>query len=406
MKNKRFLGMKRVSALVLSLLVSCGALFSACDSKSKKAEDSSTEAASEAATEKATEETTESTTEEATEVTTESETEATEESSPAPGEYYIPADTPYEKVTLDGIKEHHFIATDYCYIEEEKFVLLIEKDIDLPGDFADNVSAIIDEIEKQLGVSYAPDDHHYVGVTDNTVHYGMNPWEGWQLGKKIPIFLEVDPQNEGLISGATADETTFVMYELFSEDFWNSTSGFYDVEWRVRPEYVDYATIAHELTHTITLRQCDLTTILAEGIAQYMGGTVVDALAADHPSIAEFKENRYDFDYSIPEAVNASNAETIFLADYNEIDTAGRGAEYTYGKYLWKFLHDEYGEKFFSDAAKGFRPLASDDFDIYGEYDAEIVGQYADVLKKLYGDDVFTKFGKWCTKNHYLQEAS
>ena len=405
MKNKRFLGMKRVSAILLSLLVSCGALFSACDSKSKKAEDSSTEAVSEASTEKTTEEATETTTEPTTEVATESETEATEAYSPAPGEYYIPADTPYEKVTLDGIKEHHYIATDYCYIEEEKFVLLIEKDIDLPGDFADNVSAIIDEIEKQLGVSYAPDDHYYVGVTDKTVHYGMNPWEGWQLGKKIPIFLEVDPQNEGLISGADADDASFVMYELFSEDFWNSTSGFYDVEWRVRPEYVDYATIAHELTHTITLRNCRLTKILAEGIAQYTQDIVVDALAPDYPSIAEYKENRFDYDYMIPEKVNASNAETIFLQDYNDVSTADRGAEYTYGKYLWKFLHDEYGENYFSDAAKGFHALRVNK-DIYGEYDAEIVGQYADVLKKLYGDDVFTKFGKWCTKNNYLQEAS
>ena len=85
MKNKRFLGMKRVSAILLSLLVSCGALFSACDSKSKKAEDSSTEAVSEASTEKTTEEATETTTEPTTEVTTESGTEATEAYSPAPG---------------------------------------------------------------------------------------------------------------------------------------------------------------------------------------------------------------------------------------------------------------------------------------------------------------------------------
>ncbi len=397
--------MKRIVALVLSLLVSCGALFSACDSKSEKAEGSVTGAASEVETEKTTEATTEAATETTTQVTTESETEEKEASSAAPGEYYIPADTPYEKVTLDGVKEHHFIATDFCYIEEEKFVLLIEKDIDLPGDFADNVSAIIDEIEKQLGVSYAPDEHNYVGVTDFTVHYGMNPWEGWQLGKKIPILLQVDSKNEVLISGASADETFFVMYELFSEEFWNSTSGFYDVEWRTRPDYIDYSTIAHELTHTISLRNCRLTKILAEGIAQYMGETVVDALAPDHPSIAEFKENRFDFDYPIPEAVDASNAETIFLADYSEIDAADRGAEYTYGKYLWKFLHDEYGDAFFSDAAKEFRALAVDK-DIYREYDEEIVGKYADVLKNLYGDDLFTNFGKWCKKHNYLLQTT
>lgn len=377
--------MNRIFALIVSVVVSGSTLLCACDSKPKETSGS----------------TAGTTVEATTETTTEAMPEETETTT-SKLEVTIP-DTPYEKVTLDGVKEHHFISTDYCYIEADKFVLLLDKDIDLPGDFVENVSAIIDEIENQLGVSYAPTDYDYPWLTDNTVYYGFNPWENWHLGTKIPIFLMVDREDEGMISCASASSALFVLYELFSDDFWNSVPSYRDNAWR-KPSFVDYETIAHELTHTITLRNCDLTQILAEGIAQYMGVSVVDALAEQYPSIGEFKENRFDFDFLIPEPINASNAEATFISDYSQIDYSLRGAEYTYGKYLWMFLREEYGSEFFSSAAQGFHNLRLS-FDPYSNYDEAVVTKYADVLKSLYGDDVFTRFGKWCTKNGYLQDT-
>ena len=72
-----------------------------------------------------------------------------------------PNELPYEEVKLDGIEEHHFVSTDYCYLESEKYVLFIDKGIDLPGDFQVNVDAIIDELEKELGLSSCPDTYEY-----------------------------------------------------------------------------------------------------------------------------------------------------------------------------------------------------------------------------------------------------
>ena len=92
-----------------------------------------------------------------TEVTTSAATTATDDTQPYVDgdntQIYIPDSTPYKKITLDGVKDHHFIADDFCYIESEKCFIFLDKDIDLPGDFVVNVEAIITEIENQLGIS-------------------------------------------------------------------------------------------------------------------------------------------------------------------------------------------------------------------------------------------------------------
>ena len=315
---------------------------------------------------------------------------------------YIPDSTPYKKITLDGVKDHHFIADDFCYIETERSFIFMDKDIELPGDFAVNVDAIINELENQLGISACPDSFEYCGVTDNSIYYGgFNPWEGWCTGKKIPIFLMVDRESKGLISCATASDAVLVIYECFSDELWNSVPEYRDNPWR-RFDYMDYDSIAHELTHTITERNCDLTDILTEGIAQYMAGTVIDALADDYPSIGEYKEKTEPYDFSVPEAVNADNAERIFIEDYNTLTTMERGPEYVYGKYLYNFLSEEYGADYFSRLNAYI--IANGLHYDYGYYDGDATVKYAEAIKSIFGDDVFTKFGSWCVANNHLQE--
>ena len=100
-----------------------------------------------------------------------SEVEEVEEVVEEPEEVYVPTAkdlSPYKEITLDGVKEHHFVSDDYCYIESEKYVLFLDKDVDIPGDFVTNMDAIVDEIERQLQVSCMPEDYEYCGVTDNT----------------------------------------------------------------------------------------------------------------------------------------------------------------------------------------------------------------------------------------------
>ena len=336
------------------------------------------------------------------------EPEELEELVEEPEEEYVPTAkdlSPYKEIKLDGVKEHHFVSDDYCYIESEKYVLFLDKDVDLPGDFVTNMDAIVDEIERQLQVSCMPEDYEYCGVTDMSAYYhGEDPWEDWDIRPKMSIFIMTDEEAKGYISNASSDDLVIADYALYSEDVWNSNPEFYASEFRVRFDYVDYYAIAHEMTHTITLRQTSLTNIWTEGIADYMSREVVNALAPNYPSIGENKAEaeKYLYDAMIPEKVNADNAERIFIDDYNEIDTADRGAEYVTGRYLCQFLDETYGDDFY---LKYKEQIDKDGIDFgYNECTEEVRINYANALKEVFGDDVFTKFGDWCVENHALQE--
>ena len=310
--------------------------------------------------------------------------------------------SPYKEIKLDGVNENHFIADDYCYIESEKYIIFLEDGVDVPGDLVVNIDAIINELEKQLDTTSAPSEYTYFDVTDMTVYFGFNPWEGWDIGTRIPIFIIADEEAEGLISCASSDFVVIADYAMYSEEVWNSNPEYYASDFRVRSDHVDYYTITHEMTHTITERHNEMTDIMTEGIADYMAREVMDALAPDYPSIAVCKENYYAYDNPIPEKVNAENAEAVFIRDYNEIDHANRGAEYTNGRYLCQFLDETYGDDFYS---KYNDQINADGIEYeYNGYDEALWTKYADALKHAFGDDVFTKYGDWCVENNALQE--
>ena len=380
---------KSLSSVAVAALLASTSVLCSCSSKSSETEGTTSAAETTAS------ETEETTSVPETEETTTEET-TTEETTTVNGR----DTTPYEQITLDGVRDNHFIATDFCFIESEQCVIFMEKDIEIPGDFVINVEAIIDEIEKELGIPYDPDHYKYCDLIDMSVYFGMNPWEDWNVGRKIPIFLVVDREDVGMIPSASGEFAVYCMYEMFSDELWNSVPSYRDNDWR-RMDHIDYNTIAHELTHTIQCRNCDLPSIMTEGIADLMGMSVVDALADSYPSIALTKESFVLYDYAVPEIVNAENAERIFIEDYNQIDAAGRGAEYVYGRYLWQFLFEKNGADAFS---KYVDKIISVKLTYnYGDYDVEIMGKYAELLKELYGEDVFTKFGDWCVEHNVLQ---
>ena len=386
--------MKKTSSLLLALLITATVLLCSCEKA--PANSSETTAAPTAAT---TEETT--TTQETTEETTTVSPFVT---------YGNPKDSSsYEKIELDGKKASTFISKDFCYLESKKYVVFMDKDIKLPGDFAVNLDAIVDEIENQLGIKYNPADFPYDTVANIATNYyepkdesgnGPNPWEGWDIGDKIPIFLVTDRKDKALISYADSSYVVICMYELFSNELWNSVPSYKKNSWR-RRKYVDYSEIAHEVTHLITLRNCDLTNILCEGIADYMGYSVISALASKYPSLATVKKkNNWDLDL-VHKKITAKNAEKVFIDDFHSLKASQRGPEYAYGFALWKYLYSKHGKgcfyKFYSELKAGNITYNA------ATYDKNTVKEYAGVLKKLYGKDLFTKFGKWCVKKKLLQ---
>lgn len=304
---------------------------------------------------------------------------------------------PYPYIELDGNEEDSVITTEFCCFESDKYVLFMDKGLCIPGNMGVVLDAVIDDIEDRLNLSYKPEG--FTQSPDNSLssYFGFNPCVN-DLNGKIPIAIVVDWKEEGLIPCASSDGVVWVSYELYSDDCWYSIVGGTDEDWR-RRFYIDYSEMVHEITHCITERHTDMTLIMTEGIAQYLMDVVVDDLADEYPCIDMVKSQRYPYDYQLPEAVNGQNAEQIFLNDYSDIPYVERGAEYTYGKYLYMYLHKTYGDDFMDlimDKIEGKEYS-------YYNYSISTTQEYINYMKQVYSETIFEDFGNWCVKNGYLQ---
>ncbi|MBR5712463.1 MAG: hypothetical protein IKX54_02600 [Lachnospiraceae bacterium] len=312
----------------------------------------------------------------------------------------VPEESGLNEITLSGKKEDHVITDRYCYYEGDKFFLLLDKDLDLPGDFGDNVAAIIDALEKEIGFEFTcsgKNDRLYLG---DAILGVKDPWRELDNEMKVVIYVFVDREDKHNISYATSGGLTLYMYELYSDELWNSVDSYRNNPWR-RSSTVDYGTVAHELTHVLTLRYYDGTSkIMTEGSAEYYAETVIASLAGKNKDFAECYEGIKDLNRSwINELVTKDNAEEIFADDYRNLDHANRGDEYTFGRGFCEFLSETYGKTFmkkYLDAAKE-KGLESQYSGLVSDTD---IKKHAVVMKELFGDDVFVKFAAWVDQ-HY-----
>jgi len=315
--------------------------------------------------------------------------------------------TTYEKIELDGNPDHYFTVYDYSYVESDKYILLLEKDVRLPGDFVVTLDAIVNEIEKQMGISANP-----VKYTDSVVpedmnwHYGdKNPWEGWIIDTKIPIFVCADYTDEDIGCIGNQDYVRICLYDLMTKEALEALPR-YKKKITTKLGYVDYVEITEILARHIAFRNYGffMPGIISEGIGNYMSYTVVDALAEQHANIKTAKKKKYRYDAPISEVVNAKNAEEVFATDYTYDEYVGSdGNIYTdyavtysqevYGRYFCRFLKEEYGDDFYKRLNDGLNE--------YGES-----RNYVWIVKNTFGDDVFTKFGDWCVKHKALQKKN
>lgn len=363
---------RKITSLLLAVLCTGSMLLCACD----KAEETTT----------ATEEPTTTTTTEPTESTL----------------YNAKDHTSFEKIELDGEAEHLFKAFGYSYVESDKYVLLLEKEVRLPGDFARNLDAIIDEIEKETGLRYAPDNYEYSYVPDMSWHYNnLNPWDQWIIGTKIPIFVCADRDDSYVGSVGNQEYVRITQYDLFSDELWDSV--YKDKPNRAKLGFVDYAEITEDIATHIAFRNNmnNIPGIMVYGIGNYMSYTVLDALAGQYPNIKTAKDRKFRYDTSIPETVNADNAEEVFMRDYTYDEIVIDGYTYEdyelitaqalYGRYFCKFLKEKYGPDFYKKI--------SEMMNTYGD------GKYfSNIIKTTFNDeDIFKKFGEWCVENDVLQ---
>lgn len=301
------------------------------------------------------------------------------------------------RIELSGNKDDHFLTTRFCYIESEKYFLLLDKDLDLPGDFTVQMDLLVNTLEEVTGLSYYP-DYTPDGFDCSTAYLGSNPWRDMDFKNKIPIFIFVDREGENWVSVADEMYSIFISDELMSEEVWNSIPSFRDNPYR-RHSFIDYSGVAHELVHTITLRHGFYTKIMTEGSADYFAEKALKKLSSRSNDFAE-SINNYVLFNSVEDEITPQNAEQVFREDYLRLSHANRGDEYTLGRLICKFLEETYGDSFFTDYVKGvneagFQMAANG---VYYQYSPANAERQAEVFKSVFGDDVFTRFGAWYQK--------
>lgn len=302
-------------------------------------------------------------------------------------------------VELSGKEEDKYYAKDYCYLESDKYFLLIDKDIVLPGNFKDVLDEIVEEIEDSIGMQFMPAGYKPEEFDDISSMYGCTAWDNFYYGKKIPIFLLVDREDEGLGCWSWKDICVIVEYELFSDEVWNSVPSYRDNSWR-REDSVNYMSITHELVHVLTLRKCIVNTIMTEGSAEFYTKKIMDKMYQKYGSEG-FVYHTYNGEFD-PE-LTSENAEEYFINDFSDSNTGLQGSEYTYGKFLCAFLEEKYGGQWLLDY---YNAIEKEHFEHgYRCYSEDDLKKFTDIFKSLYGDDIFVEFGDWYQQNkEYLHQ--
>ena len=300
-----------------------------------------------------------------------------------------PVEHGYHMIELSGNRDDKFLTTEYCYLRSDKYVMFFEKDLSIPGDFKEKVDLVVDEVEKTIGlpfnnVYYVPDRIYYD-------IWGYNPWEGIALNKRIAIFVCVDRNDEAFVSSANGEVVNVFEYDLYSDELWNSVPSYRDNSWR-RRGFFDYSVMAHELTHVLTDRYANMTWAMTEGMADYVAEVVMERLQG---TSEDFKKS-YEYMYlpkKIAKKVTSQNAEEIFIDDFSGVSMVDRTDVYTFGRLFCEFLVENYGENFMKDYLLSITQVSRNY--LYGNMALEDRTTLAEKLKETFGDDVFTKFGKW-----------
>ncbi|MBR4734236.1 MAG: hypothetical protein IK081_15905 [Lachnospiraceae bacterium] len=298
-----------------------------------------------------------------------------------------------KKISFSGNASDHVKTDRLSYYEGEKFVLLLDKDLDMPGDFAKNIGLIIDELERLTGLSYSIDQlNKYSG---DALYYGYNPWKNISFGTKVPIYVRVDYDDAGLIPCACDRYMLYYSYRLFSKEVLNSVPSYRNNPFRYQ-SMERYYEIAHELTHVLTLRHATLTEIMTEGSADYYAIKVIKSLANKYSVFSESLNSMF-FSGSVSKNVTPDNAEAVFRNDYKDLTHGDRGDQYTLGRMMCSFLAKNYGETFLKKYVEAAEKAGYNYFGLNTRKikDDDDRNKHVEILKQIFGDDVFRRFGTY-----------
>lgn len=272
-----------------------------------------------------------------------------------------------QKVVFSGNAGDVVVADTDCYAEGERCFIYIEAGLTVPGNYVKIADQIVAALEKKMWCS------------DDPLKYDYNPWGkfyGISNNGKLPIVLNLDEENLGLIS------------------YFGSEVCLYDYGMRDgNMNEIEYYTLAHEASHAILNAKAEerkFGKIMVEGSADFYA-----ECALKEAGMQNLFTGGGRFTYS---SLNTQTAEKLFEEDFRDVSHANRGAEYSYGYLLSKYLCETFGDEYLTKMNNAIKQSAIKDNGEYG--DASDSALRVSIMKRLFGDDVFVKFAEWYELNY------
>lgn len=274
-----------------------------------------------------------------------------------------------QELVITGDKKGTFTTEKACYIRGERCFLYVEAGLTIPNDYVEKADAIIAELEKQMWNVDKPISYKESLASDYGTFYGIS-----NKGK-MPIVLKRDTDQMGYISAYYSPDVNIYDYGMETGEM----------------KYIEYSTLAHECSHAVMDAKGQMGKIgriMTEGSADFYAESVLKAL-----KISTLEDYHY---YSYETPINEDTAEQLFCDDFDDLGHANRGAEYSFGFYFSEFLQETYGDNFLTEVTAALKQKNIADYESDEEKDRQA---RTETFKSVFGEDVFTRFGLWYTKN-------
>ena len=298
-----------------------------------------------------------------------------------------------EPLVLSGNAEDIIVTDDYEYVIGEKCNIFIDKGCTISGDTLTVIENVMTELENETGLKFN-NSSVYTQCPDDLGrgYFDAEYWNDYnRYGKdNINIYLINLPEGDTRIS--CADRRCCV---LMNDDY----------------NFKEYgiSTMAHEISHVLQRSNFDnFDDKLSEGFAVYWSLKMIDAFPEYRlPEDSENKDETPAYYHFNTEPLNGNSAENLYMKKWDRMDG---NQPYEYGFGLMTYLYETYSveevNEFFEVLSKRLMDIRLADptgeilwnqFKFPGDYFTYEID--AEELKKYFGDEILTLFGKWYEAN-------
>lgn len=278
-------------------------------------------------------------------------------------------------LTFSGNANDLFKTEEYSVYEGEKYILLVDKGVELPGNYVLMLDAVLGKVEEYSGLSIAAPkkdfSQHMVPTKD-----GETPFAGLKAGDKMIIQLNAGKDyGDGEVTSYETEPATIQLGYITVRDRALLTFPNQKIEEADFSQMIDvFVRYTFEQYYPILTGDPGFT---------YLRDVILGDMAERY---TDMKRVSFNTDYiDAPLALEADAVEKSWV---DLVDWEDWSKRYSFSINFFKYMYDTQGKDFTT-------ALLGKDYNDSVMTRAEI----AERMKEKLGDDVFEKYSAWATNN-------